>query len=75
MNKIVLLLFLFVFSVLKQTAGQGQMAVYNTDSLAALLPTLSDSEDKIELLNNLAVAFRESDPDKALYYSRNSLYI
>lgn len=51
------------------------MAVYNTDSLAALLPTLSDSEDKIELLNNLAVAFRESDPDKALYYSRQALSI
>lgn len=75
MNKIVLLLLLFVFSVLKQTAGLGQIAVYNTDSLAALLPTLSDSEDKIELLNNLAVALRESDPDKALYYSRQALSI
>jgi len=71
-HKFYLLIFLFAFSLYLSKAI-GQVSTKEADSLISELAGLQDGEKKIQLLNDLALLFRELDPDKALIYSRQAL--
>lgn len=44
-----------------------------SDSLVAVLTLLDDSAEKVSTLNALALFYSESDPERALYYSKKAL--
>lgn len=71
-NHLAVVLFLLALIVpLKHIKCEPQQAL--ADSLAAVLPQLQEGEEKVQLLNKIAIALSEKDPDKALYYSRQAL--
>ena len=65
------LLLLAFFVSQKHIQCEPQQAL--ADSLAAVLPQMQEGEEKVQLLNKIAIALSEKDPDKALYYSRQAL--
>jgi tetratricopeptide (TPR) repeat protein len=74
MNSLRLYLFFFLFvSGFFLPEAKGEVSAGKTDSLISQLSGMEDGEKKIQLLNDLALLFRESDPDKALIYSRQAL--
>ena len=68
---VVFLLLLAFFVPQKHIQCEPQQAL--ADSLAAVLPQLQEGEEKVQLLNKIAIILSEKDPDKALYYSRQAL--
>lgn len=46
---------------------------YVSDSLVARLSLLDDSIEKVNTLNNLALYYNDSDPERALFYSKKAL--
>jgi tetratricopeptide (TPR) repeat protein len=75
MNRIVKIYILisvtFLAVVSKSAAGQNPH--YYADSLITLLSDIDESVEKVSYFNKLAVHFKDSDPDRALYYSRQAL--
>ncbi len=70
--KTCLLLFVtFLADNYKYAAGQNPH--YFADSLITLLSNIDESVEKVSYYNKLAVHFKDSDPDRALYYSRQAL--
>ncbi|MBU1368301.1 MAG: tetratricopeptide repeat protein [Bacteroidetes bacterium] len=67
-------LYLFFFlSFLLSSPFQLASQPYVSDSLISRLAMLDNSIEKVNTLNELALYFKESDPDKALYYSKQAL--
>jgi len=59
---------LFLLSVFHSVANP-----YASDSLISQLAVLDDSIEKVNTLNKLALHFNDSDPEKALFYSKKAL--
>lgn len=68
-------LFFIVLSVINLFWNTISYATQVSDSLTKVLSGLEDNEHKISVLNDLALEFRDTDPDKALFYSRQALSI
>ncbi len=62
-----------VFLVLISVFVYSQDQPYVSDSLIARLAVLDDNLEKVQTLNELALHYSESIPDKALYYSKKAL--
>lgn len=74
-NRLIRCLLLLVATVSFFAREVAARELPQTDSLVFLLSTLDDNEQKISVLNTLATILKESNPDKALAYSRQALAI
>ncbi|PKP52030.1 MAG: hypothetical protein CVT92_10780 [Bacteroidetes bacterium HGW-Bacteroidetes-1] len=67
------IIFLIILLAIVDSATASNFSPYHSDSLITLLSRMEDGDEKVKLLNELAIHLRETDADRALIYCREAL--